>query len=156
MTSSSGHFKSHTAMNPAQSTSPRYPRLAVGAVVFRDRRVLLVLRGHPPAKGQWAIPGGKVKLGETLQQAAEREILEETGIRIKAGDPIFTFETIEHDPKGAIVFHYVIIDLSAEFLNGTVRPGDDALDVRWFAFQELPITNLSPETLKLLSKIDWR
>jgi ADP-ribose pyrophosphatase YjhB (NUDIX family) len=63
---------------------PDLPRVAVGAVVFKDNKVLLVKRAKPPAQGLWAIPGGSVELGETLQQAAERETLEETGIMIQA------------------------------------------------------------------------
>ena len=81
---------------------PAQPALAVGAIVFKDQQVLLVKRGKPPAKGMWAIPGGSVELGETLKQAAEREVLEETGIRIKAGEPVHSFEVIEHDePAGS-------------------------------------------------------
>jgi 8-oxo-dGTP diphosphatase len=55
----------------------------VGAIVFHAGKVLLVKRGRPPAKGQWAIPGGTVNLGESLQEAAQREILEETGIAVE-------------------------------------------------------------------------
>jgi 8-oxo-dGTP pyrophosphatase MutT (NUDIX family) len=64
---------------------PDAPRVAVGAVVIYEKKVLLVLRGKPPAEGLWAIPGGSVDLGETLQMAAEREVLEETGLHVKAG-----------------------------------------------------------------------
>ena len=59
------------------------PQVAVGAVVVKEGKILLVKRKKPPSKGQWAIPGGSVKLGETLKEATEREIREETGLRIK-------------------------------------------------------------------------
>jgi 8-oxo-dGTP diphosphatase len=92
---------------------PGAPVVAVGAVVFKDGRVLLVRRGQAPAMGLWAIPGGKVELGETLQAAAERELREETNIRVRAGDPVFTFDMIETDETGRIRYHYVIVDLEA-------------------------------------------
>ncbi len=139
-------------MNLPKQAYPEHPRAAVGAVVFKDDKVLLVRRGRPPAKGQWAIPGGNVKLGETLQQAAEREILEETGIVIRAGDPIYTFDAIVRDEDGAVQFHYVIIDLAAEYIDGTPRPGDDADEVRWLDAQALHMLPVSPPTLKLLTE----
>ena len=86
---------------------PDSPLVAVGAVVFNQNRVLLVKRAKPPAQNQWAIPGGKVRLGETLQQAAEREIHEETGIIIRALKPIYTFDIIQKDRSGRIRFQGV-------------------------------------------------
>ncbi|SLM30564.1 ADP-ribose pyrophosphatase (fragment) [Desulfamplus magnetovallimortis] len=88
------------------SRYPKQPTLAVGAIVFKAQKVLLVKRGKAPAKGVWAIPGGRVKLGETLKLAAQREVLEETGITIKAGEPVYSFELIEYDENGAVKFHY--------------------------------------------------
>ena len=74
---------------------PDQPRVGVGAVVLREGRVLLVRRGVAPARGLWAIPGGGLRIGETLQEGAEREILEETGIVIRAGAPVFTCDSFE-------------------------------------------------------------
>lgn len=129
---------------------PDSPRVAVGAVVFKDHRVLLVQRGQPPGQGLWAIPGGSVKLGETLQQAAEREILEETGVVIVAQKPKCTFDVVDRDDNGQVRFHYVIVDLTAEYISGEPRPGDDAADVRWIAAQELSSLEVSASTLALL------
>ena len=132
---------------------PVNPQVAVGAIVFNGEKVLLVRRGQPPMKGGWAIPGGKVELGETLRQAAEREILEETGLTIKAHDPIYTFDVIERDDEGRVRFHYVIVDMLADYISGEIRPGDDALEARWVSPQEAKALNVSRPTLKLLKQL---
>jgi ADP-ribose pyrophosphatase len=135
---------------------PDYPRVAVGAVVFKDERVLLVRRGQPPAEDRWAIPGGSVEIGETLQDAAEREIREETGIRIRAAEPIYTFDVIERDKTGRIRFHYVIVDVSAEYVSGELTAGDDAIDARWISADEINRLAVSSTTLQLLkTKFDF-
>jgi ADP-ribose pyrophosphatase len=141
--------------SPAQSPReyPVRPALAVGAVVFKDDRVLLVKRGNPPAQGVWAIPGGSVELGETLKTAAEREVLEETGIVIKAGEPVFSFESIHRDDEDRVRFHYYIVDLAARYISGEPTAGDDALDVGWISRQGLGRLNVNPSTLKLLDRI---
>ncbi len=133
-----------------KSVYPNSPLVAVGAVVFKEDRVLLVLRGKPPAKNRWAIPGGSVELGETLQEAAEREIREETGLTIQAGEPVYTFDVIERDSKGEILFHYVIVDLAADYVSGELKPGDDAIDVCWASFRDVKAMKVSAGTCKLL------
>jgi len=113
---------------------PGAPRVAVGAVVFKESKVLLVLRSKPPAENQWSIPGGCVELGETLQEAAEREILEETGIFIRAGEPVYTFDVIERDDSGRIRF------------------GDDAADASWVSSKDINTRKVSAATRKLLKE----
>ena len=142
-----------TPAMPPENAYPQYPCVAVGAVVFNDNRVLLVRRGKPPAMNLWAIPGGKVELGETLQAAAEREILEETGLRIRARDPIYTFDHLDKDDTGRIRFHYVIVDLFADFVGGEIHPGDDAAEARWVASHEIEALPVSPTTLALLRQM---
>ena len=115
---------------------PQQPQVAVGA----------------PSADLWAVPGGRVRLGESLQQAAEREIFEETGVRIAAGEPVYTFDHIERDAHGRIRFHYVIVDFRADYLDGEVRAGDDARDARWVSPTELAQLHVSPTTRKLLKE----
>ncbi len=131
---------------------PASPRIAVGAVVVHQKRVLLVQRGKPPKKGLWSIPGGSVKLGESLQQAAEREVLEETGIQIQAGRPIFTFDTVEKDSIGNVRFHYVVVDLDARYLGGNLAAATDADDAAWVGEDELHRYQLTPVVLTLLQE----
>ncbi|MBW2356087.1 MAG: NUDIX hydrolase [Deltaproteobacteria bacterium] len=135
-------------------TYPNHPRVAVGAVVVRHRQVLLVRRRKAPARGLWAIPGGRVRLGESLRQAAEREILEETGLTIRAGEPVLTFESIHRDDGGRVRFHYVIVDLAAEYVAGEIRPADDASDARWFSRDEIMSqADVVPETRELVRRL---
>jgi 8-oxo-dGTP diphosphatase len=131
------------------------PRAAVGAVVMREGRVLLVKRSNAPQRGKWAFPGGSVKLGETLQEAAEREVKEETGLTIKVNDPVFTFDLIERDSAGKLLFHYVIIDLLADYVDGEPYPADDVSNAAWFSPQELRFLAISGTTWKLLKKIGF-
>ena len=137
-------------MPPENNGYPSHPVVAVGAIVFRDNRVLLVRRGQPPSQDLWAIPGGRVEIGETLQEAAEREILEETGISIRALEPVYTFDYIERDGSAFPRFHYVIIDLTADYISGKIRAGDDAAEARWVAADELAGMKVRSKTLHLL------
>jgi ADP-ribose pyrophosphatase len=131
---------------------PSHPKVAVGAVVFKDERVLLVRRGQPPSEDLWAIPGGSVEIGETLQEAAEREILEETGIKIRAKEPVFTFDVIDRDRTARIRFHYVIVDVAADYVSGIPKAGDDAIEARWVTAEEINALRVSAPTLKLLKE----
>ena len=137
---------------PPQNGYPNQPVVAVGAIVFRNNRVLLVRRAQAPSQNLWAIPGGRVEIGETLQEAAEREIFEETGITIRAREPVYTFDYIERDGSARPRFHYVIIDLTAEYVRGETRAGDDAAEVRWVSAEELDDLEVSAKTVRLLKK----
>ena len=131
---------------------PLQPCVAVGAIVFKNNRVLLVRRGKPPAENLWAIPGGRVNIGETLQQAAEREIYEETGIVIEAGKPIYTFDVIDRDAHGRVRFHYIIVDVMGQYLRGTPRAADDARDARWVTPEMLARLQVNARTRRLLAE----
>jgi 8-oxo-dGTP diphosphatase len=132
------------------ATYPARPVIAVGAVVIREDKVLLVRRGQPPNAGLWAIPGGAVELGESLQAAAERELREETNTIIRAGDPIYAFDYIDRDAKGQVRYHYVIVDLVGHYLGGAPKARSDALEVRWVSGSELEALPVSETTLRLL------
>lgn len=128
------------------------PRAAVGAVIFKDDSVLLVKRKNPPAKGMWAVPGGKIKFGEHLQNAVEREVFEETGLVIKATEPVYAFDYIERESNGKIQFHYVIIDFLADYISGEIKANADALDARWVKRDEIRLLNLNKTSSKLLKE----
>jgi ADP-ribose pyrophosphatase len=110
---------------------PSAPLVGVGAVVVKDGQVLLVCRANDPNRGQWSIPGGTVELGETLAQAATREVREECQIEVEAGEVLSTVDLIRRDEQGRIRYHYVLVDLVARYLGGEPVAGTDALDARW-------------------------
>ena len=140
------------SLSPKIEEYPDQPRVAVGAIVFKDSQVLLVRRGKPPAQDLWAIPGGSVEICETLQRAAEREIFEETGITIQALEPVYTFDYIERDEFGCARFHYVIVDLLADYVTGEPKAGDDATEARWVSPQEIASLKVSSKTRQLLTE----
>jgi len=109
---------------------PSRPIVGVGAVVINEGRILLVRRGKPPSEGQWSLPGGKQKTGETVQQAVEREIFEECGIKVAAGPPVAVLDSIYTDADNAVKYHYVRSDCWAEYLGGELKPSTDASDAR--------------------------
>ncbi len=130
-----------------------FPQLAIGAVVRRGSAVLLVQRGQPPNAGQWTVPGGKVQPGESLQQAAEREIREETGVMVQAGEPVFCFDIIERNADASLRYHYVIVDLLADYVSGEPQAADDARDAAWIEPEALSRLDVNPMTRQLLDRL---
>ena len=112
---------------------------AAGAVVTDSSgRVLLVRRGREPQKGRWSVPGGSAEPGETLREAAAREVFEETGLRVRVGRELWCLAI----PAGADRT-YEVHDFAATVIGGTLTPGDDADDARWVTpaeLDELPLT----------------
>ena len=129
---------------------PDNPRVGVGALVIHQEKVLLVKRGVPPNEGLWAVPGGSLELGETLKACAERETLEETGVTVEATKPVYAFDFIEEDDGGEVRFHFVIVDLWADYVSGEPMGQDDALEARWVSKEDVPTLPVGKNTLKLL------
>ena len=123
------------------------PILAASAVV-RDElgRILLVKRGHEPAKGLWSLPGGSVEDGETLSQAAIREVKEETGLDIVTGPEVWRVMV-----ELAAGTHYDVHALEGVVTGGVLQAGDDAADATWWSLGELDNLSLTPHLLKFLS-----
>lgn len=134
---------------------PPVPRVGVGAITIKDGKVLLVKRGIEPSKGLWAIPGGTLKLGETMEECAAREILEETGIKIKVGGCAYVFDFIEYDEKREIKFHFVIVDFSADYIEGKPKGADDALEARWLAPADVKKLSVAKNTIAALRSLGF-
>lgn len=138
------------------SRYPSRPVAAVGVVILSNsdegRRVLLVKRGKEPRAGQWSIPGGRQQLGETLEEAARREVLEETGLAIRDLRLLEVLDSITQDGSGRIEYHYSLIDFSAEWHAGEAAPGSDALEVCWVPPDDLDAFELWQETRRLIER----
>ncbi len=114
------------------SRGPLRPVFGVGAVVIDDaQRVLLVKRRHEPLAGQWSLPGGRLELGETLEAATAREILEETGLVVDVGPLVEVFDRILLDAEGQVQHHFVVADYLCRPRGGALQAGSDVSDVMW-------------------------
>ncbi len=119
-----------------------YPRpsVTVDVILFtlrdNDLQVLLIKRRHPPYEGMWAIPGGFVGIDESLEEAALRELEEETGIRDVYLEQLYTFGDPDRDPRGRVitVAYFAVAPASAVH----PRAGDDAGEARWWSMYNLP------------------
>jgi len=135
-----------------ERTYPKYAITAVGAVLIRGDEILLVKRGYPPGKGKWSIPGGVVEAGESLIEAAKRELLEETGLEAEPIGIIWVLNNIVKDREGRVKYHYVIIDVlfDSNTIKGDLKPGSDAVEASWFKIRDLRENPEVSRTVKLL------
>ncbi|AKA72545.1 NUDIX domain-containing protein [Saccharolobus solfataricus] len=121
------------------------PLVAVGCLIVEENKVLLVQRKNPPNAGLWAIPGGKVEYGETLEEALKREMREETGLEVAVGNIISIVQVINEG------FHYVILDFECKPIGGNLRASTDAVKVEYVPFDKLNIIQTTKTTYDMLS-----
>jgi len=132
---------------------PDAPVVSVGVLVVHRGRILLAQRGHEPAEGLWTFPGGVVELGETLEEAAAREVSEECGVRVRVGKPLTTVDRIFRDEEGRVEYHYVIVEMLAEFLGGEPKPASDIRQVGWFSADEMADVPMTPGTRAIARQV---
>ena len=126
--------------------------MAVGVVVWKDGEVLLIRRAKPPRSGQWSIPGGAQELGETVRETAVREVREETGLDIAVTDLIEVVDFIERDDTGGVLYHYTLVDWSAEWCGGEAMPRDDVSEVMWADPAKLERYGIWSETVRIIRR----
>ncbi len=129
---------------------PERPLVGVGVVVCKGDQVLLVRRAKAPRRGQWSLPGGAQKLGETVRQAAIREVREETGLEVALTKLLDAVDSINRDEAGCVQYHYTLVDFAAEWRAGEPTPGGDAAEARWVARGDLDRYELWEETVRVI------
>ena len=116
---------------------PDRPLLGVIAIVLSDDKVLLVQRSKTPDQGLWGFPGGHVELGETLAEAACRELAEETGLAGVAGPFLDVIDVIQRDADNLLHMHYALVAVAVTQVTGMPVAADDALDARWVSVVDI-------------------
>ncbi len=132
---------------------PERPVVGIGAVVLDERgRVLLVRRAHAPLKGEWSLPGGAVEVGETLEEAVAREVLEETGLVVDVGPVVEVLDRIDRTPDGRVEYHFVIVDYLCRARSGDAVCGSDADAVQWVARPDLAAYRVTAKAASVIDK----
>jgi len=123
-------------LDPAANAEVR-PVPAVSAAVIKEGRILMVRRRNPPNAGMLALPGGKVEAGESLRQAAARELMEETGILAVPRRILTAIDLFDHDDTGLLRMHFIIVVVELEWQGGMEAAADDATELRWMDLEAL-------------------
>lgn len=129
-----------------------HPVPGVGVAVVENGRVLLVRRGRGAGVGLWAVPGGRVEWGETLEDAARREVAEETGLDVRLGPVVWTGESI--GPGSPPEWHFTLVDFVGFRVTGEAVAADDAADVRWVTTSEAGRLDLVDSMPSLLARLE--
>ncbi|HVJ51488.1 MAG TPA: NUDIX hydrolase [Aliidongia sp.] len=129
---------------------PNRPIVGILAVVRRGDRFLLVRRGRPPNQGRWGFPGGVQELGESIVEAALRELAEETSIAASAPGILTALDAIDRDEAGAVRYHYTLVAVALTWGAGEGEAGDDADALGWFGPDELDDLPVLPAVRTLM------
>ena len=129
------------------TSDQQLPRLGASACVWKDGKVLLIQRAKPPA-GLWSLPGGHVEFGETALAAAQRELLEESGVTADLTAFAGLYEVILEKPA----IHYAIACYCGLWTSGEANAASDALAVRWATPEELYHLDFAPNILEAISQ----
>jgi len=134
----------------SQREYPERPIVGVGVVVLAGNNVLLIQRGKAPSAGSWSLPGGAQELGETVTEAAIREVLEETGLAIELIGLVDVIDSLEKDQHGEFLYHYTLVAFAAVAVTDVACAGGDAADLRWVALEDVPGLGLWSQTVRVI------
>lgn len=129
---------------------PPWPFPAVGILIIKDSRILLIKRVFPPSAGKWSIPGGIVELGEKVEEAARREVREEVGIEIGDLELLGIYDNIIRDNDGKVRYHYVIVEYLAKPISTAITPSDEVAEYTWVNLEDVDKLDASPSLLEII------
>jgi len=112
----------------------KYPRLAVDGIIIKNKKILLIQRKNKPYKNYYALPGGFVNYGETVEKAIEREIKEETNLKIKVKKLAGVYSNPQRDPRG----HIISLVFLCQLKNNKLKFADDAQSGKWVPIPKIP------------------
>jgi mutator protein MutT len=143
-------------MSGVLSGSPREypdrPIVGVGAVIVEDGKVVVIRRRHEPLAGQWSLPGGMVELGETLETAIAREMLEETSLVVEVGPVIEVFDRIMFDESRRVRYHFVLVDYLCWPVSGDLRASSDVDAAVWVDPADLERYSLTAKATAVIQR----
>jgi len=131
---------------------PARPIVAAAGLVFRGEEALLVRRAKDPGRGAWSIPGGAVRVGETLHQGLAREMLEEVSLDVRVGPLVEVIERVFRDEDGRVKYHYVVLDYLCFAPDGEPQAGSDVSEALFVPHAQWPAYGLARLTMDVLEK----
>jgi ADP-ribose pyrophosphatase YjhB (NUDIX family) len=139
---------------------PARPHVGIGALIIYKNKLLLIQRKYNPDAQMWSIPGGHLDLGEKCKVCAEREVLEETGIKIQATELAGISDKIVYDEEGKILYHYVLLNYNTEITDDRFLVGipelhalSDTQDIKFVPFEEILNFDITDTLKELLFNI---
>lgn len=145
-----------TPTSPVPAADPRaypaYPLLAASVAVFRDGKALIATRTKNPGAGVWSLPGGLVEAGETLEQAALRELMEEVGVEARIVGFNRHVQRVDRDEQGRVRHHFVVASFVGAWVAGEATTGPEAGEVRWVDPDDLGDLPTTPHLGRILAQ----
>ena len=138
----------------------KLPSVTVDIVIFtiqdEELKVLLIKRGIEPFKDKWALPGGFVRIDESLEDSAKRELQEETGVKDVYLEQLFTFGDIKRDPRGRVITISYMALVNSD--NIKLKATTDALETRWFTINKIPTLAFDHKKIfeYALKRLKWK
>ena len=131
---------------------PSRPIVGVGVVIFNNQSVLLARRSNPPHKNELSLPGGVQEVGETIFDAAKREVFEETHLKVNIHTIVDVIDSIERDPNGKVIYHYILIDVLASVVGSTIPiAASDITEAIWVQLNDISSFTMWSETVRIIN-----